>query len=78
MTLARTRDFQLWIALPPELELGATASTYQAPGDVRAACEKRGKPELLTVFLLFLVRTSQKTDERRAFRELGSTISHCR
>jgi redox-sensitive bicupin YhaK (pirin superfamily) len=30
----RTRGFQLWIALPPELELGPTISTYLAPGDV--------------------------------------------
>jgi redox-sensitive bicupin YhaK (pirin superfamily) len=27
----RTRGFQLWIALPPELELGLTVSIYQAP-----------------------------------------------
>jgi redox-sensitive bicupin YhaK (pirin superfamily) len=27
----RTRGFQLWIALPPELELGPTLSLYQAP-----------------------------------------------
>jgi redox-sensitive bicupin YhaK (pirin superfamily) len=27
----RTRGFQLWIALPPELELGPTISIYQAP-----------------------------------------------
>src|SRR2546426_11059873 len=27
----RTRGFQLWIALPPELELGPTVSIYQAP-----------------------------------------------
>src|SRR6195256_5359741 len=32
----RTRGFQLWIALPPELELGPTISIYQAPGDVPA------------------------------------------
>jgi len=32
----RTRGFQLWIALPPELELGSTTSIYQAPGDVPA------------------------------------------
>jgi redox-sensitive bicupin YhaK (pirin superfamily) len=31
----RTRGFQLWIALPPELELGPTVSTYQRPGDVQ-------------------------------------------
>src|SRR5580700_9447607 len=31
----RTRGFQLWIALPPELELGSTVSIYQAPGDVQ-------------------------------------------
>jgi redox-sensitive bicupin YhaK (pirin superfamily) len=31
---ARTRGFQLWIALPPELELGPTISLYQAPEDV--------------------------------------------
>ncbi|MCU1310821.1 MAG: Pirin-like protein [Candidatus Angelobacter sp.] len=30
----RTRGFQLWIALPPELELGPTSSIYQAPADV--------------------------------------------
>src|SRR5712691_1522240 len=30
----RTRGFQLWIALPPELELGPTFSLYQAPEDV--------------------------------------------
>jgi redox-sensitive bicupin YhaK (pirin superfamily) len=30
----RTRGFQLWIALPPELELGPTISVYQAPADV--------------------------------------------
>ena len=30
----RTRGFQLWIALPPELELGPTISLYQAPGDI--------------------------------------------
>jgi len=31
----RTRGFQLWIALPPELELGPTISIYQAPEDVQ-------------------------------------------
>jgi redox-sensitive bicupin YhaK (pirin superfamily) len=31
----RTRGFQLWIALPPELELGPTVSIYQAPEEVR-------------------------------------------
>jgi redox-sensitive bicupin YhaK (pirin superfamily) len=30
----RTRGFQLWIALPPRLELGPTISIYQAPDDV--------------------------------------------
>jgi redox-sensitive bicupin YhaK (pirin superfamily) len=30
----RTRGFQLWIALPPELELGPTISIYQAPENV--------------------------------------------
>jgi redox-sensitive bicupin YhaK (pirin superfamily) len=30
----RTRGFQLWIALPPELELGPTISIYQAPDAV--------------------------------------------
>jgi redox-sensitive bicupin YhaK (pirin superfamily) len=30
----RTRGFQLWIALPPELELGPTISLYQAPEEV--------------------------------------------
>ena len=30
----RTRGFQLWIALPPELELGPTISIYQSPEDV--------------------------------------------
>ena len=30
----RTRGFQLWIALPPQLELGPTISIYQAPEEV--------------------------------------------
>ena len=30
----RTRGFQLWIALPPELELGPTVSTFFAPEEV--------------------------------------------
>jgi redox-sensitive bicupin YhaK (pirin superfamily) len=30
----RTRGFQLWIALPPGLELGPTMSTYQGPENV--------------------------------------------
>ena len=30
----RTRGFQLWVALPPELELGPTISIYLAPDDV--------------------------------------------
>ncbi|MFM0385698.1 pirin family protein [Paraburkholderia dipogonis] len=30
----RTRGFQLWIALPPDLELGATLSLYQTPDEV--------------------------------------------
>jgi len=30
----RTRGFQLWIALPPQWELGPTISIYQAPEDV--------------------------------------------
>ena len=30
----RTRGFQLWIALPPKLELGPTISIYQAPDDI--------------------------------------------
>jgi redox-sensitive bicupin YhaK (pirin superfamily) len=34
-TAGRTRGFQLWIALPPELELGPTRSIYQSPEDVR-------------------------------------------
>jgi redox-sensitive bicupin YhaK (pirin superfamily) len=32
----RTRGFQLWIALPPRLELGPTISLFQAPEDVPA------------------------------------------
>jgi redox-sensitive bicupin YhaK (pirin superfamily) len=31
----RSRGFQLWIALPPELELGPAESIYQAPQDIR-------------------------------------------
>jgi redox-sensitive bicupin YhaK (pirin superfamily) len=31
----RTRGFQLWIALPPEQELGASESIYQAPEAIR-------------------------------------------
>ena len=30
----RTRGFQLWIALPPEHELGPVESIYQAPGEI--------------------------------------------
>src|SRR5207237_3602431 len=30
----RTRGFQLWIALPPELEVGPTVSIYQGHEDV--------------------------------------------
>jgi redox-sensitive bicupin YhaK (pirin superfamily) len=33
-TTGRTRGFQLWIALPPELELDPTISLYLAPADV--------------------------------------------
>jgi redox-sensitive bicupin YhaK (pirin superfamily) len=32
----RTRGFQLWIALPPELELGPAISVYQAPEDIQS------------------------------------------
>ena len=32
----RTRGFQLWIALPPELELGPAISLYQAPEEVQS------------------------------------------
>jgi redox-sensitive bicupin YhaK (pirin superfamily) len=32
----RTRGFQLWIALPPALELGPTISLYLAPGDIQS------------------------------------------
>ena len=31
----RTRGFQLWVALPPELELGPSASRYEGPGDIQ-------------------------------------------
>ena len=31
----RTRGFQLWIALPPELELGPSVSLYQSPEAIR-------------------------------------------
>jgi redox-sensitive bicupin YhaK (pirin superfamily) len=30
----RTRGFQLWVALPPQLELGPTVSIYQSPDEV--------------------------------------------
>ncbi|WP_176594212.1 pirin family protein [Sphingobium sp. EM0848] len=30
----RTRGFQLWVALPPELELGASESVYQSATDI--------------------------------------------
>jgi redox-sensitive bicupin YhaK (pirin superfamily) len=32
----RAWGFQLWIALPPHLELGPSVSTYQAPADIPA------------------------------------------
>lgn len=31
----RTRGFQLWIALPPELELGPSVGMYQRPEDIQ-------------------------------------------
>jgi redox-sensitive bicupin YhaK (pirin superfamily) len=31
----RTRGYQLWIALPPNLELGPSVSLYQSPGDLK-------------------------------------------
>jgi redox-sensitive bicupin YhaK (pirin superfamily) len=31
----RTRGFQLWIALPPDLELGPSVSLYQSPQELR-------------------------------------------
>jgi redox-sensitive bicupin YhaK (pirin superfamily) len=31
----RTRGFQLWVALPPDLELGPTIGLYQAPEEVK-------------------------------------------
>jgi redox-sensitive bicupin YhaK (pirin superfamily) len=33
----RTRGFQLWVALPPHLELGPSVSIYQGAEDVRVA-----------------------------------------
>jgi redox-sensitive bicupin YhaK (pirin superfamily) len=33
----RTRGFQLWIAVPPKLELGASQSLYQAAADIPKA-----------------------------------------
>jgi redox-sensitive bicupin YhaK (pirin superfamily) len=33
----RTRGFQLWVALPPHLELGASESIYQATTDIPTA-----------------------------------------
>jgi redox-sensitive bicupin YhaK (pirin superfamily) len=33
----RTRGFQLWVALPPHLELGASESHYQSAADIPAA-----------------------------------------
>jgi redox-sensitive bicupin YhaK (pirin superfamily) len=32
----RAWGFQLWVALPPHLELGPSVSTYQAPADIPA------------------------------------------
>jgi redox-sensitive bicupin YhaK (pirin superfamily) len=37
----RTRGFQLWIALPPHLELGESLSLYQSAGDVPVAGRAR-------------------------------------
>jgi redox-sensitive bicupin YhaK (pirin superfamily) len=36
----RTIGFQLWIALPPELELTPASSVYQAPEHVPCPCRK--------------------------------------
>jgi redox-sensitive bicupin YhaK (pirin superfamily) len=33
----RARGFQLWISLPPALELGPTVSLYQAPREIQSA-----------------------------------------
>jgi redox-sensitive bicupin YhaK (pirin superfamily) len=33
----RVRGYQLWVALPPELELGPSSAIFQRPGDI-AAC----------------------------------------
>jgi redox-sensitive bicupin YhaK (pirin superfamily) len=33
---SRTRGFQLWIALPPDFELGPTISIYQPPQDIQS------------------------------------------
>jgi redox-sensitive bicupin YhaK (pirin superfamily) len=33
-TAGRTRGFQLWIALPPQLELGPTKGVYQSPEQI--------------------------------------------
>jgi redox-sensitive bicupin YhaK (pirin superfamily) len=33
----RTRGFQLWIALPPELELGPSHSVYQDPATIKSS-----------------------------------------
>src|SRR5258707_3854249 len=35
-TAGRTRGFQLWIALPPELELAPSVSIYQPPEEIRS------------------------------------------
>src|SRR5258706_1807298 len=40
----RTRGFQLWIALPPELESGPVISVYQAREDVPQDGPARGPP----------------------------------
>jgi hypothetical protein len=45
----RTRGFQLWIALPPELELGPTVSIYQAPGRGAGRRSGAGPPWQLRV-----------------------------
>jgi redox-sensitive bicupin YhaK (pirin superfamily) len=37
----RPPGFQLWMALPPELELGRTVSVDQAPGDVQEESSAR-------------------------------------
>ena len=78
----RTRGFQLWIALPPELELGPTLSIYQAPeavpqdGPVRVLLGSYGSASNAIVFPLADQLSRGTPESRRALALRASDGPH--